>query len=146
MLDKCDGNLVYFTAISYIFATWYILVYFSCFGMLCHEKSGNPVPATDKPKPETKFLRHVSLRSSYAKKAASVLTQKMRNQPNRDHSFRSEAPLPNSNFEIVPQKRRCQTRPMIFLFTSADFYVESSVTLRVTRLGEFFANGLLFEL
>jgi hypothetical protein len=55
-------------------------------------------------------------------------------------------PRPNSNFEIVPQKRRCQTRPMIFLFTSADFYVESSVTLRVTRLGEFFANGLLFEL
>jgi hypothetical protein len=40
------GTYVYFMAIWYILVIWYIfenLVYFSCFGMLHQEKSGNPV-------------------------------------------------------------------------------------------------------
>jgi hypothetical protein len=41
-VGKFYGCLVCFVAISYIFwPFWYI---FYRFGMLCHEKSGNPVP------------------------------------------------------------------------------------------------------
>jgi hypothetical protein len=47
---KFNGHLVYFTSISYILWTFgifvVIFVYFSSFGMLCQEKSGNPAICT----------------------------------------------------------------------------------------------------